>query len=60
MAILAGLVLAWLLYRRRNTQAAFLALAVGGAALLNFGATTLVCFAAVLLGQAVARLITGA
>ena len=35
MAILAGLVLAWLLYRRRNTQAAFLALAVGGAALLN-------------------------
>ena len=35
-----------------------------GAALLNFGATTLVCFAAVLLGQAVgqsvARLITGA
>ena len=31
-----------------------------GAALLNFGATTAVCFAAVLLGQAAARLITGA
>ncbi|MCL6527321.1 MAG: phosphatase PAP2 family protein [Thermaceae bacterium] len=35
MALLAALVLAWLLYRRRAAQALFFTLAAGGAALLN-------------------------